>query len=458
MSMARDNDSKCSEASLQNISADILALAKKQGADFADIYAYRSTALSTTIRHGNQEHFEREEDLALGLRVFKGRASACLSSSDLRPEMLSKLVDQALSMAKHVPEDQDAQFPTQPFSSANVNLVMHDTQGEPSVSELNDSATKMEEIGLAHKGITNSEGADTSWSSTQVCLANSNGFQGGYTKTSASASISLIGGEGTNMERDYAYDYTTSWADLDGAEKIANLAAKRTLEKLNPHSGKTGTFPVLYDQRVSSSLVRHVLAGINGGRIAKGTSFLNDMMGQQIMPHGMTIHDNPHLDSMPKSRPFDAEGQENNPMQLVEDGVLNNWIMDLRSAHKLGLSSNGRASRSLSSQPSPASSNVWLESSEAVAFDDLVADIQDGFYVTELLGSSVSLTTGDYSRGASGFWIEAGKIAYPVSEITIAGNLKEMLLSMTAANDMRHRYGCDTPSLLIAKMSIASAT
>lgn len=437
---------------------EMLKRARIKGADYADIYAYRATALSTEIRHGQQDGFLREEDLALGLRVFCGRASACLSTSDLRSTALDKLAEQAVAMAKHVPEDEFAQIPEGPFAPVELDIKMIDPNGEPSADELSQTAMRLEEKGLSHDGITNSEGAEASWSRSDIFLANSAGFQGNYSKTSASVSLSLIGGKGTQMERDYAYDYTTSWDGLDATDDIANLAAERTLKRLNPKQGKTGSFPVIYDRRVSSSIIRHILAAINGGRIAKGTSFLNDALNTQILPKGFTIHDNPHLDHMPKSKPFDAEAQKSSPIKLVEDGRLNHWIMDLRSAAKLGLQTNGRAARGLASQPSPSSTNVWLETASDVSLQDMIADIKDGFYVTELIGSSVSLTTGNYSRGASGFWIENGKITHAVSEVTIAGNLKGMIADMAAANDLRLRFGCDTPSLYIPKMSIASAS
>lgn len=440
---------------LLNASQKLIQLTRKNGADYADTYAYHSTAISTNIRHGKQDDFEREEDLALGVRVFKGKSSACLSTSDFTPHALERIAAQAVSMASHVPADEHALFPEHNIENTLSSLKLSDPRGEPDVAMLTNIALEIEGTGLATKGITNSEGADATWSRSHVILCHSNGFTGQYTKDYASASVSLIGGEGTAMERDYAYDQAVSFHELDNADDIAALAAQRTLERLNPHHGKTGHFPVIFDHRVASSMLRHFLASINGNRIVKGTSFLNNAMEKQILNTAITIKDNPHMDFMPKSKPFDSEAQQNMPLTLVESGILKNWILDLRSAGRLGLVNNARASRGLASQPSPASTNTWIANGDT-SLKDMIADIQDGFYVTELIGSSISLTTGDYSRGASGFWIENGKIAYPVSEMTIAGNLKDIFLSMLPANDLRIRYGCDAPSLFIPKVSLAA--
>lgn len=441
---------------LLEASEKLISLCVKKGADFADSYAFHSTAISTNVRHGQQDDFEREEDLALGVRVFKGKSSACLSTSDLNDAALERIADQALSMASHVPADEFAVLPEGLPSGNLQSLEMHDENGEPDVDALTDLARAIEGAGLKGDGITNSEGADTAWSRTEIFLCNSNGFRQGYIKDYATASVSLIGGEDVHMERDYAYDQAVSFAALDKAEDIAALAAERTRARLNPRHGKTGHFPVIYDRRISSSLLRHFLASINGSRIVKGTSFLNDAMGQKILNEAISVQDNPHMDYMPKSKPFDGEGQINAPLTLADNGILQNWILDLRAAGKLGLANNARAARGLASQPSPASTNTWIENGNST-LEAMIGDIKDGFYVTELLGSSISLTTGDYSRGASGFWIENGQIAYPVSEMTIAGNLKDMFLSMLPANDLRIRYGCDTPSIFIPDMSLAAA-
>ena len=441
---------------MRNLCEDMIAKARKKGADFADIYAYRSTSISTSIRNGQQDDFEREEDVALGLRVFVDKSSACLSTSDLRTEASDKIIDQALIMARNVPEDEFAQYPDECLTDMPVIANLTDPEGEPQPDALNALALEMESLGLAQDGISKSDGADCSWSSSTIVLCNSVGFNQSYQKDYCGASLSLIGGEGVNMERDYAYDQCAAFANLDSAKDIALSAAERTIQRLNPQKGKTGTFPVIYDRRVANTLIRHMLAAINGGRIAKNTSFLNDSMGKAIFQKDVTIHDNPHMDGMLKSRFFDSEGQNCSPMQLVQDGVLENWILDLRSAHKLGLQTNGRASRGLASQPSPSSTNVWMDNGTA-SLNDLLADIKDGFYVTELIGSSVSMTTGNYSRGASGFWIENGKISHAVSEMTLAGNLKDMFASLIPATDLRLRYGCDSPSIYIPSMSLASA-
>lgn len=446
-----------SDDRLTGLAHDLVALARKAGADYADVYAYRSTALSTAIREGEQEFFEREEDQGLGLRVFVGKSSACLSGSDLRPAALADLAAKAVTMARYVPEDPHAVLPEDFIAPQDrPALRLTDPAGEPDAAALSDLARAIEESGLSHAGITNTEGAEAEWSRADVALVSSNGFSGVYRKDYASASVSLIAGEGTGMERDYAYDLAVAMSEMDKAEDIGRRAAQRTLGRLNPRKGKTGTFPVLYDRRVAASLLGHFLGAINGARIVRGTSFLNDFMNKKVFADGIHIHDDAGLDSMPKSRPFDSEGQAVAALPLVEDGILRHWILDLRSAARLSLPGNGHASRGLAAQPSPSAANVWLDNGAATP-DELMAELQDGFYVTELLGSSISPTSGDYSRGASGFWVEGGKIAYPVSELTIAGNLKDMYASMIPASDLRRRFGLDSPSLLIPAMTVASA-
>ncbi len=445
-------------ARLSTLADDLVRLAKTAGADYADVYAYSSTALSTAVRLGEQDYFEREEDTGLGLRVFIGKSSACLSSSDIRLQALKDLADKAVTMARHVPADEFAILPERGLAADAIPaLNLTDPAGEPDAQSLIALALAVENAGRAVDGITNSEGAEAEWSSSTVVLCASNGFQGAYRKDYCSASLSLIAGEGTGMERDYAYDGCTRMSDMDKAAEIGQRAADRTLARMNPRRGKTGRFPVIYDRRVSSSLVGHLLGAINGARIVRGTSFLNDSLGKQIFTPHITIHDDAGLDYMPKSRPFDSEGQAITPLTLVESGVLNHWIMDLRSAARLAMPNNGHASRGLASQPSPSAANVWLENGEA-ALADIIADIKDGFYITELIGSSISTTSGDYSRGASGFWIENGKIAYPVSELTIAGNLRDIYASLIPADDLRRRYGTDAPSLFVPALTVASPT
>lgn len=444
---------------LEQLCEDLIQYARKNGADYADTFCYRSTSIASSVRLGEHENFEREEDMALGLRVFTGKSSACLSSSDLTSQTLQNLADQAITMARHVPEDEFASIPEHcmtPDADYIGALNLKDPAGEPEAQTLTNLAKNLEEIGRAHEGISNSDGAEASWSSSTVYLQNSTGFSGQYQKDYSSISLSLIAGEGTNMERDYAHDTALQFQNLDTAEDIAKLCAKRTLGRLNPKQGKTGNFPVIFDRRIAPSLLGHFLSGINGARIARGTSFLMDAMNNQVFSSAITIKDDPTLPQMLKTKPFDIEGQETKPMDLIDAGILKNWVLDLRSARKLGLTTNAHAARGLASQPSPSTSNTWIAPS-STSLDDMIADVKDGFYVTELIGSSVSMTTGDYSRGASGFWIENGQIAYPVSELTIAGNLKDIFLSMLPANDLRQRFGRDTPSLYIPSLTIAAA-
>jgi PmbA protein len=440
---------------------DVMRFALDAGADYADCYAYETRALSTEIRQGKTDFFEREEDFALGLRVIVGQSSACLSTSSLETNTLKTLAENAVSMARHIPEDRGLQRPNVSQAAKNLDkkisaLNLIDPKGEPQAKELEDMAQTLEEIGLSHNGITNSEGAEASWSSSLIHLSNSFGFYGHYRKDYTSCSLSLIAGEGTQMERDYAYDSVTQREDLDPLEDIAHKAVHRTLSRLNPRDGKTGSFPVIYDSRVARSLLYHYLNAINGSRIVKGTSFLQEKMDQPVFGKDIQIIDDPLLPAMPRSKPFDAEMQEAQRLMLVQDGKIQNWLLDLRTSKKLGMENNSRASRGLASQPSPGSTNSWIENGNQ-SKDDIIAEIKDGLYITELMGSSISLTSGEYSRGASGFWIENGKIAYPVSELTIAGNLNDIFAQAIPANDLRLRYGSDSPSIFIPEMTVASA-
>ena len=325
---------------------------------------------------------------------------------------------------------------------------------EPSAEVLQALASKAEEAALGIKGITNSEGGDASYGQNNVAIATSNGFAGEYKTSMSSISTSVLAGEGTKMERDYDYSSTRFAGDLESPEKIGKTAAEKALKRLNPRRVKTCIVPVIFDPRVAKSLVGSFSSAINGASVARGSTFLKNSMGKNIFKSGINIINDPHIRRGLASKPYDAEGVANYKMNLVEDGVLQNWLLDIRSANQLSLKTNGCASRGLASTPSPSCSNLYLANGTETA-KNLIGSVKSGFYVTETFGMGINIITGDYSQGASGFWVENGEISYAVSEITIAGNLEEMFMQATPANDLEFRYSTNSPTLLIEKMTVA---
>jgi PmbA protein len=304
--------------------------------------------------------------------------------------------------------------------------------------------------------VTNSEGADAGFARYTIALAASNGFAGEYVRTSHSISATALAGQGTGMERDYDYSTAVHLRDLEDAAEIGRRAGDKAVARLNPRRPKTARIPVIFDPRVANSLLGHLAAAINGAAVARGTSFLTDRLGQRVMPQGITVLDDPTRRRGLRSRPFDGEGMKGERRAIVEDGVLTTWILDWRSARQLGMASTGHASRGTSGPPGPAPSNLWLAPG-AMSPAALMADIREGLYVTEMIGMGVNGVTGDYSRGAAGFMIRDGALAEPVSEITIAGNLKDIFLHLTPADDLQFRRGTDAPTLRVEGLTLAGA-
>jgi PmbA protein len=434
---------------------DLVERALKAGADSADAVAGLSTSISHAQRLGKTEKLERQESQDLGLRVLIGKRQAIVSSNDWNPDGLALLVDRAIAMAKNVPEDSFCGIadPDQIVGENYPKLEMFDPQ-EPSAETLIARATETEDAALAVAGITNSEGAEASWGQSRIALAASNGFAGRYQGSNHSIAVSVLAGTGTAMESDYDYSSAIFGSDLTDPAEIGRSAADRALKKLGARKPPSAKVPVVFDPRVSGGLVRHLTSAINGAAIARGTSFLKNKMGQAVMSPEITIVDDPHRARGLASKPFDAEGLANMRRNLVEDGVLQTWILDLRAARQLGLASTGHASRGTSSPPSPSTTNLHMEPGN-VSPTDLMSDIKSGFYITSVMGMGVNMVTGDYSRGASGFWIENGQIAYPVNEVTIAGNLVDMFLAMTPADDLDFKYATNAPTIRIDGMMVA---
>lgn len=444
--------------SLDRLTEALLTAAKRAGADAADAMAVDGIATSLDIRAGALEQAERAEGIEIGLRVLVRQGQACVSVSDTSDASIMAVAERAVAMAREAPQDPHAGLadPSQLARKWDIAaLELHDPSPEASAAELEQDARRAEAAALAHSGITQVE-ASASQSRRAIHIAASNGFSGGYARSSRSVSAVAFTGTGTGMERDWAAEGRIYAADLPGAETVGAQAAERALARAGARKPKTGAFPVLYDERIASSLIGHLLSAVNGASIARGSSWLRDALGQQVLPSSLSITEDPLRPRISGSRPFDAEGLPTARRVLVENGVLMGWTLDLATARKLGMQSTASASRGTSSPPSPGNSNIDLTQGTA-SRDDLLAQMGTGLLVTGMIGSSINATTGDYSRGASGFWVENGQITYAVNECTIAGNLRDMLMRMTPANDARMHLSTRVPSLLVEGLTLAGA-
>ena len=442
---------------LERLTSRLLDAARAAGADQADALAVSGTSIGIDVLRGKLEQAERSESTDLGLRVMVGTRQACVASSEFSDATLARMAEQAVAMAREAPAD-DAVGLADPEMIARdwdlAALDLEDTTAEPSPADLEEDARRAEDAALAVDGVSQTQSASASWSRRQVFLAASNGFAGGYAKTQRSISCVAITGTGTKMERDYFGEGRVHQADLPDAAEIGRIAGERTVARSGARKPPTGRFPVLYDERVSSSLIGHLLQASNGSAIVRGASWLRDALGHEVLPHGMTLTEDPLRPRVGGSRPFDAEGLATKPRRIVDDGVLAGWTMDLGTARRLGLSSTANATRSTSGPPAPSVSNIHLTPGAATK-EALLADMGTGLWITSLIGSSINPTTGDYSRGASGFWVENGEAKYPVNECTVAGNLREMLASLIAANDARPHLSYVVPSLLVQGLTLA---
>ena len=439
-----------------NLLADLLKWAKAAGADSADALYVNGESISVAQRMGKREKLESSEGRDLGLRVFVGKRQAFVSSTDFAPAALRVLAGRAVDMARAVPEDPVCGIaPEELLARSWPDLDLSD-KSRPSAKALLTMAAEAEDAARAVKGVTNSEGAEASWGRTAVMLAASNGFSGGYRRSGYSLSCAVLGGEGTGMERDYEWSSAVHLEDLMAARTVGRNAGKFVVRRLNPRKAKSARVPVVYDRRVSGGLIGHLAGAINGRAVARGTSFLKDKMGEKLFADGIRILDNPHRKRGLGSRPFDAEGLPTKRYAVIDDGRLTTWLLDLAAARQLQLKPTGHAARGTSGPPSPTTSNFYLEKGK-LSFDELLGDIKSGLYITDLIGFGVNGVTGDYSRGASGFWIENGKLAWPVSGITVAGNLKDMFLNMTPANDLQFKSSTNAPTVRIEGLTVAGS-
>ena len=432
----------------------LIAKAKRLGADAADAVLFEGASISHARRLGKTEKLERSEGYDLGLRVFFGKRQATVSSNDRAPAALEELAERAIAMARVVPEDPYCGIAAPEELARDIPKLDIFDPVEPTTESLIERAAAAEDAARAVKGVTNSEGAEAGWGRSKVVLAASNGFSGSYETSGQGVSVAVVAGDGTEMERDYDFSSAVYGADLEDAASVGKHAGERAVKRLKPRKVASQKVPVVFDPRVARGILGHLTGAISGPAIARGTSFLKDKLGQAIFAKGITVREDPHRRRGLRSKPFDAEGIANRARALVEDGVLTTWLMDLASARQLGLKTTGHAARGTGSPPGPSPTNLWLEP-RPLSPQALMADIAQGFYVTELMGMGVNGITGDYSRGAAGFWIEKGAIAYPVSEVTIAGNLKDMFLHLTPASDLEFKTGFDAPTVRIEGMTIA---
>jgi PmbA protein len=442
------------QSALVDLAHRLVEAARRAGADAADAVAVRSASLSVEVREGAVEESERAEADDLGLRVLVGRRQAVVSTNDLSADAIAGLADRAVAMARAAPEDPFAGLADRERLAKNFpDLDLVDPE-LPSASRLETLALEAERAAMAVKGVTKSAGASASAGIGGMVLVTSDGFSGAYIGSQHSLAMTAIAGKDTAMERDYDYCSVLHAADLEEPAAIGRNAGERAVKRLNPRKVPSGRVPVVFDPRVAGSLVSHLGSAINGAAIARQTSFLQDKLGQQVFRTGIRIIDDPLRRRGLRSRPFDAEGVAGQPIALVDNGALKSWLLDSATARELGKTTTGHAQRGVSSAPSPGPTNLHLEPGPQTP-QALIGEVSRGFYVTDLIGMGVNFVTGDYSRGAAGFWIENGELTYPVSEVTIAGDLTEMFGTIEPANDLVFRYGTNAPTLRLEGMTVA---
>ena len=442
------------QSALTDLAERLVEAARAAGADAADAVAVRSMSLSVEIRDGAVDESERAEGDDVGLRVIVGRRQALVSTNDIAGGNVAELAERAVAMARVAPDDPYAGLAdpdTLARSFPQLDLVDPDL---PSVGRLEELARQAEAAALAVDGVSKSGGASASAGIGGLVLVTSHGFRGAYLGSRHSLSMTAIAGEGTAMERDYDYSSVTHASDLDAPEEVGRKAAARAVERLNPRKVATKRVPVVFDPRVAGSLVGHLASAINGSSVARKTSFLRERLGQRIFASGIRIVDDPLRPRGLRSRPFDGEGVAGTRRMLIDDGVLTTWLLDSATGRELGHATTGHAQRGVSSSPSPGPTNLHLEPG-AQSPEDLIGDIAEGFYVADLIGMGANIVTGDYSRGAAGFWIENGKRTYAVSEVTIAGHLADMFRSLAPANDLSFRYGTNAPTVRVEGLTVA---
>ena len=425
-----------------------------KGASECDVVLAKSRSKSISCRLQKIEDLDESDEKTIGIRALVDHKQAFVSSSDIRTENIERLVSKCVEMAKLAPVDDTAVLGDSSLFEKNVADLDLYQEEEIDTKILIDAVKECEDTALSVKGITNSEGAGASSSKAEFFLATSNGFNGGYKSSTSSISCSVRAGEGQDMERDYEYAVKRYSSDLPNPKEIGQSAAEKTLKRLNPQKINSTKLPVVFDKRISNDLLGYLASSISGTSIARGTSFLKDSLGKQIFNKDVTIIDDPSINRGLGSKPFDGEGIKVEKREIVTNGKLNSWILNTSTAKKLGLKTTGNASRSVGSPPGVSTSNLYMTNG-IKSYDDIITSINYGFYATELIGMGVNLVTGDYSMGASGMLIKNGEITHAVSEVTIASNLKEIFMNLSAANDLEFKYRSNAPTVLIETMTLA---
>ncbi len=437
------------------ILAALLQDAKAAGAEAADGVLYHAVSHSVSWRMGNLEDVERSESADLGLRVLVGKRQASVSTTDHSPASLKELAERCTAMAKAAPEDPycglapEDRLAKPPYKELDLG-----DYAEPSTEELKARAAACEAAALAIEGVVNSSGAGASYGEGQKWFATSHGFFGQSGGSNHSVSVSVLAEDENGMERDYDYDSKAHIEDLKDAASVGKKAGERAVKRLSPHKLKSRSAPVIFDNRLSRSLLSHLAGAVNGAAIARGVSFLKNKKGEKIFAETVNIIDDPHILRGAGSRPFDGEGVANARINLIENGVLTDWLMNTAHAKQLGLETNARATRGTGGAPGAGSTNLYMQTG-AASPEELMRDAAEGLLLTDMFGPQVNSNTGDYSVGCSGFWFEKGEIVFPVSEITIAGNILEMYAGAVPANDLEFLGATNAPSILIPSMTIA---
>jgi PmbA protein len=445
-----------SQDTFHDLAASLLDAARKAGAEAADVLGVEATGLTVKVRHGKSDEVERSETQDFGLRVFAGGSSAIVSGAVRSSADVAAMAERAVAMVRAVPPDPSVRLLEPSPAVMDAGKLQLDDGVEPSAETLADLAITAEAACMSVKGVSQTDSATAHTGRRRVVVLNTLGFDEGYSRSGHFISATAIAGEGTGMERESDYTSKVHFAELDDPSDIGRRAGELAVRALNPRKMSSRKCPVIFEARVASTFPSLLASAANGSAVVRGTSFLKDSMGTAVFAPGVRIVDDACLVRGSASKPFDAEGQSCASLDLVQDGVLQTWLLDGRTALKLGLSSNGRASRSTGGQPSPSSTNLWLEAGTRTA-GELMREAGTGVLITSMFSSGVNMITGDFSRGAAGLYFENGEVAYPVSEITIAGNLKQMFANLTPASDLKFRGSVNAPTCLVEGMTVAGA-
>lgn len=435
---------------LEKRASRIVDAAIKSGADACDCVVASGQSLSVNVRDGVVENTERSESDEFSLRVFTEGKVATVNAN--QAEEIESICERAVAMARVSPVDPYAGLAPETLLCNNIPQLDLFDPSIPLSEDLADSAMVCEAAGLKTPGVDKSLGAGAGWGRAGFVLATSAGFSGSFNMSRHSISAGMIAGSGTQMERDYDFHSAVYRDDLRNSEDVGRVTGERTVRKVNPRQVKSGAFPIIFDQRIASGILSALAGAINGTSIARKSSFLRDDMGSQIFPQSVNIICDPLRDRGLGSRPVDGEGIATSRLDLINNGVLKQWVLDCATARELELETNARATRSGASV-TPSTTNLYMENGE-ISLDAMIGDISQGLLVTSTIGHGINMVSGDYSKGANGFWIENGEIAFPVSEITIAGNLKDMFAHVTPANDLVFNGATNAPSLKIEGMTI----